>query len=112
MRVIFFVAVFLHGGLFAFYTEGDMDRLGFRKVSHSPLVYECENFLSEEECDHIIEKARPELARSTVVDLNSSGSVVDSSRTSLGMFIFDERDPVIFGEKWIATIWLRERQFH
>jgi len=44
------------------------------------------NLLSHEECDSLIEIARPQLQRSTTVDNWSGGSELSESRTSEGMF--------------------------
>lgn len=64
----------------------------FVKISDSPRIYECPSFLEESECDQIILEAKPSLERSTVIDVNSSRSVLDNRRTSLGTFIphYDE----------------------
>jgi len=59
---------------------------GFTKISDSPKVYVCEHFLSDKECEHLIEMARPALNRSTVVNPNGPESVLDDRRTSSGMF--------------------------
>jgi len=59
----------------------------FEKLSHSPEIYVCDHFLSDEECDHLIKLAQPSLARSTVVDPNSVEGLVDARRTSTGMFL-------------------------
>ena len=81
--------------LSAAHIEWDIERYGFRKVSDAPEIYVADNFLTDNECAHIIDKARPTLARSTVVDSGSSKGVVDTSRTSLGTFLSDSNDVVI-----------------
>ena len=60
---------------------------GFQQVCDSPEVYVCDHFLSDAECDHIINLAHPHLARSTVVDVKGPNGLTDQSRTSRGMFI-------------------------
>jgi len=55
-------------------------------LSESPRIYLIENFLMPYECDHIVNAARDQLARSTVVDTQSSQSVLNNARTSRGMF--------------------------
>ena len=55
-------------------------------LSWEPRIFYYKNFLSDEECDYIIEKAKPELQRSTVVDSNSTEGKIDPVRTSQGMF--------------------------
>jgi len=65
-------------------------------LSWSPRVFVFHNFLSEEECDHIITLSKPFLQRSTVVDNNSEQSKVDDVRTSQGMFFpGNMNDPII-----------------
>jgi prolyl 4-hydroxylase len=51
------------------------------------------NFLSEVECDELIELARPQLGRSTTIDLTSGEGVVSDYRTSRGMFFARTGDP-------------------
>lgn len=72
----------------------------------NPQIYLIENFLSASECDHIIKSARAQLARSTVVDLQSSASVIDNARTSEGMFFPQfPKDPILKNiEKRIAKL--------
>lgn len=64
-------------------------------VSLSPQITTVTNFLSEEECDYLIELAKPNLKRSTVVDpTGKSQGVLDERRTSEGTF-FGGYDPVV-----------------
>jgi prolyl 4-hydroxylase len=65
----------------------------FVKISNSPQIYICKSFLSEEECDSIIESGRKSLTRSTVVDDKSSKGLFDNRRSSLGTFILKKREP-------------------
>lgn len=59
----------------------------FYQLSQSPEIYICDHFLSYQECDHIIRLAAPHLSRSTVVDPQSSGNLLDGRRSSQGMWI-------------------------
>ncbi len=73
--------------------ESKMDVLSWK-----PRVFYFHNFLSDEECDLLISKARPELKRSTVVDLETEGGKIHEARTSQGMFLAaNHQDPVITG---------------
>ena len=55
-------------------------------LSWRPRAFLYHNFLSLEECDHIIEVATPSMARSSVI--NADGSVGDDPiRTSYGTFL-------------------------
>jgi prolyl 4-hydroxylase len=51
-----------------------------------PRVVVFGNLLSEDECDEVIELARPRLSRSETVDTQTGGSEVNAARTSDGMF--------------------------
>lgn len=65
------------------------------ELSSSPRIYMIENFLSDYECDHLIENARPHLKRSTVVSSKDNGGEVHDARTSMGMFYQRSADPII-----------------
>ena len=56
-------------------------------LSEKPMIVMIYDFLTVEECDKIIELARPHLKRSTVVDEGAGGSKVHGARTSEGMFL-------------------------
>jgi prolyl 4-hydroxylase len=45
-----------------------------------------DNFMSDEECDGLIEQARPRMERSSVVQPMTGASMVNDIRTSTGMF--------------------------
>ena len=64
---------------------------GDRRVSvlqnmHNPRVVVFGNLLSDEECDQLIELAKPRLARSLTVATKTGGEEVNADRTSNGMF--------------------------
>ena len=59
---------------------------GFTKISDSPKVYVCEHFLSDSECDHIIELGKPSLERSMVISVSGPQTDLDERRTSSGTF--------------------------
>uniref|UniRef100_A0A7S1X534 procollagen-proline 4-dioxygenase n=1 Tax=Tetraselmis chuii TaxID=63592 RepID=A0A7S1X534_9CHLO len=63
-------------------------------ITHYPRAYLFHNFLSPEECDHIIELADPVMERSTVVG-NGGKGVLDNIRTSSGTFIPRKVDATI-----------------
>ncbi len=60
-----------------------------------PRVFLFDDFLSHEECDHIIELARPQMGRSEVLDNDTGKGVVDTYRTSYGTFLKRQQDEVI-----------------
>lgn len=57
----------LQTSLFPAHIQKDISLFGFKKISDSPEIYECDNFLSDDECAYIINEARPRLQRSTMV---------------------------------------------
>ena len=69
---------------------GDEDDVERSKVvetlSWSPRVFLLKNFLSDEECEHLIELGEKKLERSTVVNSDKSGAV-STARTSFGTFV-------------------------
>jgi prolyl 4-hydroxylase len=50
--------------------------------------------LSDEECDTLIERARPRMARSETVQTDTGGSEVNTARTSRGMFFEREENAI------------------
>ncbi len=57
-----------------------------------------ENFLSDEECDHIIKLSEPHMERSGVVATNG-GSAISEIRTSSGVFLERGQDAVVKRER-------------
>lgn len=67
-----------------------------KQLSESPRIFLVESFLTDEECDYIIEYARPSLQKSTVVDLRTGQSIPHPDRISNTMFCpTNHKDPVI-----------------
>ncbi|KAJ4801222.1 2-oxoglutarate (2OG) and Fe(II)-dependent oxygenase superfamily protein [Rhynchospora pubera] len=56
-------------------------------LSRKPRVFLYKNFLSEEECDHLIKLAKSKLEESTVIDIDFGNNVKSKARTSSGMFL-------------------------
>ena len=54
--------------------DDDVERI-VETLSWSPRVFLLKNFLSDEECEHLIELGEKKLERSTVVDSDASGAV-------------------------------------
>lgn len=75
-------------------------------LSWTPRIFLVENFLTNVECDYLIQKARPELKRSTVVSAVNTSGDVHEARTSKGMFfVRDGKDPLIANiERRIAEL--------
>lgn len=61
-------------------------------VSWSPKVMILDNFLSFEECDHLVMLAKGKLEPSTVVDEETGKSVSDDWRNSSNYFLSDEEE--------------------
>ncbi|KAK1320120.1 hypothetical protein QJS10_CPA03g02326 [Acorus calamus] len=64
-------------------------------ISWEPRAFVYHNFLSEEECKHLIELAKPHMEKSTVVDSATGQSKDSRVRTSSGMFLRRGRDKII-----------------
>ena len=68
-----------------------------------PRAFLYHEFLTDEECDHMIEAAKPGLSQSGVVDTETGGSSISEIRTSKGSFLPRGMDDVIRGiERRIA----------
>ncbi|KAI5418769.1 probable prolyl 4-hydroxylase 10 [Lathyrus oleraceus] len=72
-------------------------------ISWEPRAFLHHNFLTKEECEHIIRIAKPSMSKSSVVD-NKTGKSFDSSvRTSSGTFLQRGHDQIVRNiEKRIA----------
>ncbi|KAK1262434.1 hypothetical protein QJS04_geneDACA001272 [Acorus gramineus] len=64
-------------------------------ISWEPRAFVYHNFLSEEECKHLIELAKPHMEKSTVVDSATGQSKDSRVRTSSGTFLKRGRDKII-----------------
>ncbi|KAJ1427252.1 ShKT domain [Sesbania bispinosa] len=64
-----------------------------------------EGFLTDLECDHLISLAKSELKRSAVADNLSGESKLSEVRTSSGMFITKNKDPIIAGIEDKISSW-------
>ncbi|KAI3460431.1 hypothetical protein Pfo_017094 [Paulownia fortunei] len=64
-------------------------------LSWEPRAFIYHNFLSKEECEYLINLARPHMVKSTVVDSKTGKSKDSRVRTSSGMFLRRGRDKVI-----------------
>ncbi|KAL2633459.1 hypothetical protein R1flu_004938 [Riccia fluitans] len=72
-------------------------------LSWKPRIFLYHNMLTDEECEHLIKLARPNMQKSTVVDSATGRSKDSRVRTSSGTFLNRGQDPIIAGiEKKIA----------
>ncbi|KAJ8762163.1 hypothetical protein K2173_007317 [Erythroxylum novogranatense] len=72
-------------------------------ISWEPRAIVYHNFLSKEECDHLISLAKPHMKKSTVIDSKTGKSVDSRVRTSSGMFLSRGQDQIVQAiEKRIA----------
>ncbi|KAG6511510.1 probable prolyl 4-hydroxylase 3 [Zingiber officinale] len=72
-------------------------------ISWEPRAFVYHNFLSKEECEYLIELAKPHMQKSTVVDSTTGKSKDSRVRTSTGTFLHRGQDNVIKAiEKRIA----------
>ncbi|XP_074588434.1 putative prolyl 4-hydroxylase 3 [Curcuma longa] len=64
-------------------------------VSWDPRAFVYHNFLSQKECEYLIELAKPHMQKSTVVDSATGRSKDSRVRTSAGMFLRRGQDKII-----------------
>uniref|UniRef100_A0A6U1L3D7 procollagen-proline 4-dioxygenase n=1 Tax=Tetraselmis chuii TaxID=63592 RepID=A0A6U1L3D7_9CHLO len=76
-------------------------------LSWEPRAFVYHGFLSEAECDHVVALAEPTMARSSVVDAKSGGSVLDNIRTSHGTFLKRKQDDVISDIERRISLWTK-----
>ncbi|KAA8537476.1 hypothetical protein F0562_027084 [Nyssa sinensis] len=74
---------------------GDRGEQWTEVLSWEPRAFIYHNFLSKEECMHLISLAKPHMAKSTVVDSKTGQSKDSRVRTSSGMFLKRGRDKII-----------------
>uniref|UniRef100_N1R0K7 Prolyl 4-hydroxylase alpha subunit domain-containing protein n=1 Tax=Aegilops tauschii TaxID=37682 RepID=N1R0K7_AEGTA len=67
--------------------NGDFDPSRVVQLSWHPRAFLHKGFLSDAECDHMIELAKDKLEKSMVADNESGKSVQSEVRTSSGMFL-------------------------
>ncbi|KAI4347638.1 hypothetical protein L6164_008432 [Bauhinia variegata] len=65
------------------------------QLSWSPRAFIYKKFLSDDECDHLINLAKDKLEKSMVADNESGKSIMSKVRTSSGMFLQKAQDEVV-----------------
>ncbi|KAK3145766.1 hypothetical protein QOZ80_3BG0257140 [Eleusine coracana subsp. coracana] len=74
------------------------------QLSWSPRAFLYSGFLSDSECDHLVQLAKGRLEKTTVVDINSGESLMSQARTSTGTFLAKRQDEIVAGiEKRVAA---------
>lgn len=68
------------------YLDAGDKKVSVLTVLNKPHIAIFADFLSSEECDQLVESARPKLQRSQTVDIKTGGEEVNEVRTSNGMF--------------------------
>ncbi|KAL5218732.1 hypothetical protein ABZP36_019416 [Zizania latifolia] len=68
---------------------------GVTVISWKPRIFLYKGFLSDDECDHLVKLGKEKLKRSMVADNESGKSVMSEVRTSSGMFLDKQQDPVV-----------------
>ncbi|KAJ3682238.1 hypothetical protein LUZ60_014811 [Juncus effusus] len=79
-------------------TKDDVEQRGEQwteLLSWEPRAFVYHNFLSKEECEHLIKLAMPHMHKSTVVDTRTGKSMDSRVRTSSGMFLRRGQDKII-----------------
>jgi prolyl 4-hydroxylase len=70
----------------ALYLDAGDRRVHVAAVVANPRIVVFGSLLSDEECDALIEQAKPRLARSLTVQIKTGGEEMNADRTSNGMF--------------------------
>ncbi|XP_023743758.1 probable prolyl 4-hydroxylase 6 [Lactuca sativa] len=75
------------------------------QISWHPRAFLYRNFLTDEECDHLILLAKDKLEKSMVADVQTGKSIESMIRTSSGMFLKKAQDEVIAGIESRISVW-------
>ncbi|XP_057482473.1 probable prolyl 4-hydroxylase 6 [Actinidia eriantha] len=75
------------------------------QISWRPRAFIYEGFLTDAECDHLINLAKDNLEKSMVADNESGESVESEVRTSSGMFLGKAQDEVVAGIESRIAAW-------
>eukprot|EP00252_Welwitschia_mirabilis_P000879 TRINITY_DN10866_c0_g1_i1.p1 TRINITY_DN10866_c0_g1~~TRINITY_DN10866_c0_g1_i1.p1 ORF type:complete len:311 (+),score=61.14 TRINITY_DN10866_c0_g1_i1:242-1174(+) len=85
--------------------SGRVDPSRVTQLSWHPRAFLYKNFLSDEECDHLINLAKDKLEKSMVADNDSGKSVMSEIRTSSGMFLAKAHDNIVAGIEDRIAAW-------
>ncbi|KAJ9564362.1 hypothetical protein OSB04_000328, partial [Centaurea solstitialis] len=75
------------------------------QISWHPRAFLYRNFLTDKECDHLIQLAKDKLEKSMVADNESGKSIESEVRTSSGMFLNKAQDEVVAGVESRISAW-------
>ncbi|XP_022134044.1 probable prolyl 4-hydroxylase 7 [Momordica charantia] len=75
------------------------------QLSWQPRAFLYKGFLSDKECDHLIDLAKDKLEKSMVADNNSGKSVSSEVRTSSGMFLHKAQDEIVAAVEARIAAW-------
>lgn len=75
------------------------------QISWRPRAFIYRNFLTNEECDHLITLAKDKLEKSMVADNDSGKSIESEVRTSSGMFLRKGQDEVVANVEARIAAW-------
>ncbi|KAH9739878.1 putative prolyl 4-hydroxylase 7 [Citrus sinensis] len=76
-------------------TSTTFDPSRVTQLSWNPRAFIYKGFLSDEECDHLIDLAKDKLETSMVADNESGKSIASEVRTSSGMFLSKAQDEIV-----------------
>ncbi|XP_051140522.1 probable prolyl 4-hydroxylase 7 [Andrographis paniculata] len=75
------------------------------QISWKPRAFLYRRFLTDAECDHLINLAKDKLEKSMVADNDSGKSIESEVRTSSGMFLSKAQDEVVAGVEEKIAAW-------
>ncbi|KAA8548030.1 hypothetical protein F0562_004709 [Nyssa sinensis] len=82
-----------------------LDSSRVTQLSWRPRAFLYKGFLTDEECDHLINLAKHKLEKSMVADNESGKSIMSEVRTSSGMFLKKAQDEVVAGVEAKIAAW-------
>ncbi|CAN6280932.1 unnamed protein product [Urochloa humidicola] len=83
---------------------GFYDPARVTQLSWRPRAFLYSGFLSDSECDHLVNLAKGSMEKSMVADNDSGKSVMSQVRTSSGTFLAKKQDEIVSGiEKRVAA---------
>ncbi|XP_044506975.1 probable prolyl 4-hydroxylase 7 [Mangifera indica] len=94
-----------HGSVLSLKRKAIFDPTHVTQLSWSPRAFIYRGFLTDEECDHLINLAKDKLEKSMVADNESGKSIESEVRTSSGMFLNKSQDEVIAAIEDRIAMW-------
>ncbi|WMV15157.1 hypothetical protein MTR67_008542 [Solanum verrucosum] len=86
-------------------SSSTIDPTRVKQISWRPRAFVYRNFLTDEECDHLVTLAKDKMEKSMVADNESGKSIESEVRTSSGMFLSKGQDEVVANVEARIAAW-------